>query len=328
MSLSTIPETLKFLFRERVRTESEEFHLLPEYNMAKSTCIRMEKIRDKLKYLSVSDPKFWRTAAELAGCKTKALEAETKYLEARQLARQLLDPDDDPDEDDRLRWTENITGRMKAASLEKQLYQIQADRIARGGVISRDFVLLATSYLGVATEDMNLGRGQMTTRAERVKFRESLLTGYEAAMYRVEPYTCYLNFIFDPATGTYQDPCSMVAVQIVPHKLGHETITALFQRTPPLDLLSPDNGLVLPHQVAQALDYGALAIVPNIDDDEAYERPEALAEWGKNEPREYKWMVIDEKAEYFLDAPFVPGGSQPSRNDPSVEAIIFFGVSV
>ncbi|KAK3495362.1 uncharacterized protein B0T23DRAFT_441141 [Neurospora hispaniola] len=213
--------------------------------------------------------------------------------------------DDDPDEADRIRWTEAITGRMRAASLEKQLYHMQADRIACGGVVSREFVSLATSYLGVHVTTENQGKGQQMTRAERVKFRQSLLAAYDAGRSKD------VNLIFDPATGTYQQSCYMVAVHIVPRKLGHETLSALFQGSTPPNPFSPDNGLLLPRPVAQALDHGALAIVPNIQD-EAYDSPEALTKWKENEPKEYKWIVIDEQAEHFLDAPFTPNRSQPN----------------
>ncbi|KHE81739.1 hypothetical protein GE21DRAFT_5093 [Neurospora crassa] len=286
------------VFHEPVRKTSEQF--LSEYDMIRP--VQMDYTRRELNSLSTSDAEFWRTAAELAGCKIKALEAETKYLEARQ----LLDPNDDPDEDDRVRWTDTMTGRMSAASLEKQLYQMQADRIARGGgVLSKEFVSLATSYLGVHVTTEKLGKGQQMTRAERVKFRQSLLAAYDAGRSK------NVNLIFDPTTGTYQQYCWMVAVHIVPRKLGHETLSALFQGSTPPNPFSPDNGLLLPRPVAQALDHGALAIVPNIDD-EAYDSPEALTKWREHEPKEYKWIVIDEQAD-CLDAPtFVPR-SQPGR---------------
>lgn len=263
----------------------------------------MDYTRRELNSLSTSDAEFWRTAAELAGCKIKALEAETKYLEAHQ----LLDPNDDPDEEDRVRWTDTMTGRMSAASLEKQLYQMQADRIARGGgVLSREFVSPATNYLGVHVTTEKLGKGQQMTRAERVKFRQSLLAAYDAGRCKD------VNLIFDLTTGTYQQYCWMVAVHIVPRKLGHETLSALFHEGTPPNPFSPDNGLLLPRPVAQALDHGALAIVPNIED-EAYDSPEALTKWKENERKEYKWIVIDEQAD-CLDAPtFVPR-SQPGNN--------------
>ncbi|KAL0472784.1 hypothetical protein QR685DRAFT_560079 [Neurospora intermedia] len=285
------------VFHEPVRKTVEQF--LSECNIIRP--VQMDYTRRELNSLSTSDAEFWRTAAELAGCKIKALEAETKYLEARQ----LLDPNDDPDEDDRVRWTDTMTGRMRAASLEKQLYQMQADRIARGDVLSREFVSLATGYLGVHVTTENLvGKGQQMTRAERVEFRQSLLAAYDAGRSK------NVNLIFDPVTGTYQQYCWMVAVHIVPRKLGHETLSALFQQDTPPNPFSPDNGLLLPRPVAQALDHGALAIVPNIED-EAYDSPEALTKWNEHEPKEYRWIVIDEQAELFLDAPtFVPR-SQP-----------------
>ncbi|KAK3504300.1 hypothetical protein B0T13DRAFT_426423 [Neurospora crassa] len=281
--------------------------------------VRMDYTRRELHSLSTSDAELWRTAAELAGCKIKGLEAETKYLEARQ----LLDPNDDPDEDDRVRWTDTMTGRMRAASLEKQLYQMQADRIARGGgVLSKEFVSLATSYLGVHVTTENQEKGQQMTRAERVKFRQSLLAAYDAGRSK------NVNLIFDPVTGTYQQSCFMVAVHIVPRKLGHETLSALFQDGTPPNPFSPDNGLLLPRPVAQAVDHGALAIVPNIDD-EAYDSPEALTKCKEHEPKEYKWIVIDEQAEHYLDAPtFVPR-SQPGREllTPGKDDLKFFNMN-
>lgn len=293
------------VFHEPVRKTVEQF--LSECNIIRP--VQMDYTRRELNSLSTSDAEFWRTAAELAGCKIKALEAETKYLEARQ----LLDPNDDPDEDDRVRWTDTMTGRMRAASLEKQLYQMQADRIARGDVLSREFVSLATGYLGVHVTTENLvGKGQQMTRAERVEFRQSLLAAYDAGRSK------NVNLIFDPVTGTYQQYCWMVAVHIVPRKLGHETLSALFQQDTPPNPFSPDNGLLLPRPVAQALDHGALAIVPNIED-EAYDSPEALTKWNEHEPKEYRWIVIDEQAELFLDAPtFVPR-SQPGRGNNQTE---------
>ncbi|EAA33785.1 hypothetical protein NCU08539 [Neurospora crassa OR74A] len=295
------PKSVKsnLVFHEPVRKTSEQF--LSECNIIRP--VQMDYTRRELNSLSTSDAEFWRTAAELAGCKIKALEAETKYLEARQ----LLDPNDDPDEEDRVRWTDTMTGRMSAASLEKQLYQMQADRIARGGgVLSKEFVSLATNYLGVHVTTEKLGKGQQMTRAERVKFRQSLLAAYDAGRSK------NVNLIFDPVTGTYQQARFMVAVHIVPRKLGHETLSALFHEGTPPNPFSPDNGLLLPRPVAQALDHGALAIVPNIDD-EAYDSPEALTKWKEHEPKEYKWIVIDEQAEHYLDAPtFVPR-SQPGR---------------
>ncbi|KAK3352051.1 hypothetical protein B0H65DRAFT_419946 [Neurospora tetraspora] len=80
-------------------------------------------------------------------------------------------------------------------------------------------------------------------------------------------------------------------------------MAALFGEGAQAELLSARNNLLLLHQVERALDHGAIAIVPNIEDNELAS-DKALAEWEARHPREYKWKVIDPKAEDFLDVHF------------------------
>lgn len=285
---------------------------LPEFRgcyWTKSEEARMEEMRTELKSFHPSDLMFWKIATGLASRKLAVLKADTQYWKARLLELQNKGHLEDEDEEENLaQWTETITTRTKAAWLKMRLYELQAAKVDNGGVVPEEFVSLAKSYLGIATE--NAGVVAEPTRADRVNFRQSLLTAYDAGIHRITHdnghHTGYRSCIFDCVSGEYQNDSAMVVTHIVPPKLGQETITALFPFDSPPDLLSPDNGVIVPHAVAEALNNGALAIVPNLADED-YKSPEALAEWEASSPREYKWIIVDEAAEDILNAPYAPG---------------------
>lgn len=84
-------------------------------------------------------------------------------------------------------------------------------------------------------------------------------------------------------------------------------MAALFGQEAQSDLLSAHNSLILLHEGESALSYGAITIVPDIEDDALVDEG-ALAGWAAvfSHIRGYNWKVIDPKAEDFLDMPFVP----------------------
>lgn len=93
-------------------------------------------------------------------------------------------------------------------------------------------------------------------------------------------------------------------------------MAALFGQEARSDLLSARNCLILLHEAERALIYGAIAIVPDIEDGASADEG-ALAGWAAacGHIRGYKWKVIDPEAEDFLDMPFVP---TPTDDNPGM----------
>jgi hypothetical protein len=107
---------------------------------------------------------------------------------------------------------------------------------------------------------------------------------------------------------------AVMAVHLVPYNLGPEIQVALFGEEVGDELttvwssvfcysvssdinshlIQPHNGLLLETTVASALASGTIAIVPDLPDEPTAEQ---IAQWEQNEPKNYRWQIIDEEAE-------------------------------
>ncbi|KAK3328844.1 hypothetical protein B0H66DRAFT_596456 [Apodospora peruviana] len=140
-------------------------------------------------------------------------------------------------------------------------------------------VAFTKSQIGICASKDLFGR---PSRSEQSKFRKNLIQSYRAAK------TAHGNStvaIYDTATGQYH--------------MEEELNTA-------------NNGLLLHTKVKNALDDGAIAIVPDLPDDEA----DSIEAWSMSTPKTYRWKVTDRDAR-SLDESINPDPTQcpPSTND-------------
>lgn len=93
----------------------------------------------------------------------------------------------------------------------------------------------------------------------------------------------------DTATGYDFIKSNIAAVHLFPYKLRPDSLVALFGED-----VEARNGLLLQKDVGSALDDGAIAIIPDLLGDAS---SEDVALWEENDPKDYRWEVIDDEAE-------------------------------
>ncbi|KAK4152645.1 hypothetical protein C8A00DRAFT_44300 [Chaetomidium leptoderma] len=231
---------------------------------------------------------YWASAAAACDASIHVFEAETKLA-----IRRWIDEDEGPDA--RSWWAtqeaRRIIEKIKAATYEKRLYSNQADQIERGGPIRRAFqAMFTTSQMGICADKVGMGP---RTRSEQSKFKKQLITKYNAATTRPNKPKVIVS-LHDSATGLDLVQPLITAAHLVPHRLGPDILVALFGVNVEGELYTALNGLLLHVDVERALDDGAIAIVPDLPDDPSTEQ---IADWEKNEPKNYRWRVIDDNAE-------------------------------
>ncbi|KAK0720913.1 hypothetical protein B0H67DRAFT_644110 [Lasiosphaeris hirsuta] len=184
-----------------------------------------------------------------------------------------------------------IIEQIKAATMEKSLYTRQAERINQGGPIRRAFQAMFTArQLGVCADKVGMGPRK---RSEQAKFKDDLIQFYGAATMRPNKPKA-IKSVHDTATGLGLPKHQVTAAHLFPYKLGPDVLVSLFGEDVEGELMTARNGLLLQSVIESALDDGAIAIVPGLPDDPTTEQ---VAIWERDEPKNYRWRIIDEDAE-------------------------------
>jgi hypothetical protein len=288
-TLGVPPTTPKRSPSKRTRAQLETEHRILRW--------QQEDARKKVKPSHSFDVEYWLSAAAVSEIWVQKFEVETK------LAIQDWREADDAGDTDTSEWwskpeAHHLVEKLKAATYEKRLYMQQAEKIQRGGPMRRAFQsMFTTSQIGLGDQKVGVGT---RTKSQQSQFRQSLIQGYDASI--TDPRKPdRVNFLYAAATDTRFATDHIRAAHIVPHFLGPDALVALFGVNIEGELDTPYNGLLLPLAVANAMDDGALAIVPDIPGDPSTEE---VAAWESKEPKEYKWKIMDDEAE-ILDQAFI-----------------------
>ncbi|XDG05446.1 hypothetical protein ABKA04_005061 [Annulohypoxylon sp. FPYF3050] len=105
-------------------------------------------------------------------------------------------------------------------------------------------------------------------------------------------------YIHDTATGQDLFRCTITAAHLVPHSLEDDMLVTLFGDNVQGELDTPNNGLLLHQAVKKAMDDGVVAVVPDIVDNPSTEE---VAVWENSGPKDYKWKIIDPKAQILYE---------------------------
>ncbi|KAI1455515.1 hypothetical protein F4805DRAFT_435782 [Annulohypoxylon moriforme] len=229
--------------------------------------LEVEVARRKINPSHHFDAKYWAEAAEVCEILVRLHEAKMNLAEQEW-------KEEEEDDDTEMWWTTShahrIIDRVKASRYEREYCQKQA--------------LLNTSRTSL---DIGIAGAGKLTESEQSKFEQSLIHFYNAAVPSIKSKV-FNNIVYDSATGQNQRKHVVTAAQLVPHSLGEDTLVALFGTNVEGELDAPYNGLLLDTAVKEAMDDGAIAIVPLTED---------LAIWENMEPKEFKWRIMDPEAE-------------------------------
>ncbi|KAI1251458.1 hypothetical protein MGN70_006026 [Eutypa lata] len=279
------PQVPTRTFSKRGRQETEK-----EYDFLR---LQVEDARKKIKPSHSFDAKYWILAANASDLSVQ--------LHEKELNLSIQKWKEECEGEDTKSWwatpeAHRIVDKMKAARYERIIYQQQAERIEKGGLIRRSFQsMFTTSQMGVGIQKTGVGK---RSRSEQSKFKNSLINFYDAATTNPKKHKVILS-LHDSATGRELLKNAITAAHIVPHSLGGDMLQALFGANVEGELDTPYNGLLLETNVEKAMDDGAIAIVPDISDDPSTEE---ITMWEAAEPKNYKWKIIDVDAE-VLDEP-------------------------
>lgn len=160
--------------------------------------------------------------------------------------------------------------------------------------------LFTTSLLGIGPDRVGMG---LRSKEERQRFRKDLIDFYDAGYRKPNnPKELRTALLFDNATGIHFNKYLIRAAPILPYKLGPDLMTVFFEEGSPEESTSAPNGLLLHCAVADAMEDGAIAIVPDLPFNPS---PAEVATFNATNPKDYKWRVIDTDAE-SLDAMILP----------------------
>ncbi|KAK3356331.1 hypothetical protein B0T25DRAFT_421131, partial [Lasiosphaeria hispida] len=174
---------------------------------------------------------------------------------------------------------------------EKSIYTKQAERVNQGGPIRRAFqAMFTTSQLGICADKVGMGARK---RSEQAKFKDDLIQFYGAATTKPNKPKVIIS-VHDTATGYEFLKPHVTAAHLFPYKLGPDILVSLFGEDVEGELMTARNGLLLQPDVELALDDGTIAIVPDLPDDPTTEQ---VAHWEEEEPKDYRWRIIDEDTE-------------------------------
>ncbi|KAM7189038.1 hypothetical protein V8F20_010341 [Naviculisporaceae sp. PSN 640] len=263
---------------KRTRNDLEkEYHLLG---------LELEEAKKKVRPSTSFDAQYWTSAAAVCEVSAAHLRAETKLA-----VRDWIDKGEEPASS---WWATNeahrIIEQIKAATLEKALYTKQAERIHQGGPIRRAFqAMFTTSQLGICAEKVGMGPRK---RSEQARFKDNLIQFYGAATVQPNKPKVIVS-VHDTATGCELLKSQVTAAHLFPYKLGPDVLVSLFGEDVEGELMTARNGLLLQSDVESALDDGTIAIVPDLPDDPTAEQ---VAIWERDEPKNYRWRIIDEDA--------------------------------
>ena len=241
------------------------------------------------------DEEFWGLALDVCDAEFNAANFEKRYQMALR-----------PGREEKKAWRQTvdastILAKMRAATVQKDLYKKQETKIKKSGNLHRCFVaLFNTSSLGLNVDKAGEGR---RARSQQDRFKKALIDAYHAGIPRPGKPKI-IDFVYCPATGEQRMRCHMVAAHIVPVRLGKELMAQLFGEEAVAEVFSAHNGILLPNQVEIALDLGVIAIVPDVPDDAG---EDACSVWEASIQREYRWKIIDRNARDVLEKNFVEG---------------------
>ncbi|KAM7220431.1 hypothetical protein V8F06_004210 [Rhypophila decipiens] len=254
------------------------------------TSARLSMTKEKVQPSTSHDAQYWTSAAAVCEALAKHLHAKTKLA--------IWDSVHTKDEVvvsctwSKFKARRRIE-RIQAATLEKELYTRQAERIGHGGHITRAVeAMFKASQLGICAAELDIKNHQNWT--ERTRFKDNLIEFYDAATsFRPgEPKV----LVIDTVTGLPFSHQSLIITptRLFPYSLGPDVLVALFGEKVQEDLMAAQNGLLLLLPMDVALDDGVIAIIPDIPDDPTTAQ---VAAWEQEEPKNYKWRIIDEDAE-------------------------------
>ncbi|KAK0712628.1 hypothetical protein B0T26DRAFT_714791, partial [Lasiosphaeria miniovina] len=173
--------------------------------------------------------------------------------------------------------------------------------VKRSCPIRRAFqAMFSTSQLGICADKVGMGARK---RSEQSKFKDDLIQFYGAATTKPNKPKIIVT-VHDSATGYEFIKSGVTAAHLFPYKLGPDVLVALFGEDVESELMTSRNGLPLQPHVESALDDGAISIVPDLPDNPTTEQ---VADWERNEPKIYRWRIIDEDAE-SLNTVIIPKG--------------------
>lgn len=254
--------------------------------------LKVADAREKIKPTHSFDVEYWTAAADASELSAELYEAEM-HLAIRKWK-------EENGNDTKAWWitseAHHLVDRIKASHYEKVRYRNQAAQIERGGPLRRASQgLLTPSHMGFGMSKVGVGK---RTKSQQSKFKKDLINFYDAAINNPRKPEVVLS-VHDSATGHERLKSAVTGAHLVPRSLGKDILVAIFGADVEEELNTPLNGLLLHTDVEEAMDDGAIAIVPNLPDDPSTQE---VTVWESTEPKNYKWRVIDPEAE-ILDEP-------------------------
>ncbi|KAK3326573.1 hypothetical protein B0H66DRAFT_165282 [Apodospora peruviana] len=161
---------------------------------------------------------------------------------------------------------------------------------------------------------------------EQSQLRNDLIEAYKAASKTHDDENpSSIVAIYDTATGHYyrEDNTTRsiitAAAHLVPYTLNPKYFDDLIDRfsmnAEESGLKTFRNGLLLHTKVKQVLDDGAIAIVPDLpedDDQNLFPTPKDMGEWEKIEPKVYRWKVIDRDTQTLDESIYLESDDDPT----------------
>ncbi|KAK4214153.1 hypothetical protein QBC37DRAFT_314986 [Rhypophila decipiens] len=261
-------------------------------NDYKLTWVRNSQAKEKVQPSTSHDAQYWTSAAAVC-------EALAKHLHAKVKLTIWYWVHDENEAKDYGSWWSTFEARrmmehIQATALEKELYVRQAERITRGGPIPRVIeAMFTTSQIGINVDQLDMKCRQ---KSEQARFKDNLIEFYDAGRFDPQKPKVMIRAI-DTVTGLPFGPYFSEAVHLFPYSLGSESLFALFGEDVKDDLMTARKGLLFPPCVEVALNLGVITLVPDIPDEPTMEQ---VAAWQEEEPKIYKWRIIDEDAEEYL----------------------------
>lgn len=184
-----------------------------------------------------------------------------------------------------IEWNESkeaLSLFVESASLDAKhrIYKAQCQRSKDedGQTFRRSYVQLVLSG--------RRGHGLASSRGstKQSKFRERIIQAYA---------TRKDDWIWCPVLSMWRNPEDMIAAHIFNYSHGQDTMDAIFGATEEPELFHPRNGMIVSRVVAEHLDMGLLAIVPDLPGDSG---AEDILRWRyKGAAKDFKIKVVNPK---------------------------------
>ncbi|KAK5651936.1 hypothetical protein OQA88_11478 [Cercophora sp. LCS_1] len=231
---------------------------------------------------------YWTSAANLCQEWISVLRDESRSVIHKGEEAEWMD-------EDAVSLARRIAESISAATKERQIYQRQAARIEQGSIPRLTMTLFTISriqYLEIEPLPTQDRLERLERNPGQSAFKKSLIQAYCAAIVS-EKTPRIIAALYDSATGFKVATNQAIEWHLVPHKLRPDVLVALFGVNVEEELNTPLNGLLLDSIVCEALEDGAIAIVPDSDDNPT---PEMVQEWEEKQPRNYRWRIVDDEA--------------------------------